>query len=101
MWRIFACAVKDGKISHKKEPVIQALIKTYMAGNSIQQYFPHVRCKTQNEPTSLILDGASKSAVLVVPKGKTEQGGKLMKDKPLSRNCVQSCYFVNTGCGFG
>ena len=72
-----------------------------MAGNSIQQYFPRVRYKTQNEPTSLILDGASKSAVLVVPKGKTEQGGKLMKDKPLSRNCVQSCYFVNTGCGFG
>ena len=41
-----------------------------MAGNSIQQYFPRVRYETKNEHTSLILDGASKSAVLVVPKGK-------------------------------
>ena len=24
-----------------------------------------------------------------------------MKDRPLSRNCVQSCYFVNTGAVLG
>ena len=33
------------------------LIRTYTAGNSMQQYFPRVRCETINGLTCLILDG--------------------------------------------
>ncbi len=72
-----------------------------MAGNSMQQYFPRVRDGTLNSLTCLILDGASKSAFLRLPKGKKRQGGRLMKGYVLSRKGCKMSGFFHIGCGFG
>ena len=39
----------------------------------MQQYFPRVRYETINRQTPLILDGASESAFLRLPKGKKDK----------------------------
>lgn len=48
---------RTGKYRIKKNPSYIAFEQAYMAGNSIQQYFPRVRYETKNGHTSLILDG--------------------------------------------
>lgn len=66
----------------------------------MQQYFPRVRNKTMNRKTYLILDGASESAFLRLPKGK-KQGGRRMKGYVLSHKGYKMSGFFHTGCGFG
>ena len=67
----------------------------------MQQYFPRVRYETINRQTYLILDGASESAFLRLPKGKKRQGGRRMKGYVLSRKGYKMSGFFHTGCGFG
>lgn len=67
----------------------------------MQQYFPRVRYETINRQTYLILDGASESAFLRLPKGKKRQGGHIRERLRLSRKGYKMSGFFHTGCGFG